>query len=122
MPAPVWLAAIPWAVLIENAPRILEASRKLFRRAQTPPPPPVEIEINPSGSTEERIATLETLVEDNRRVLIELSTRQEESARLIEALAQQNAQLTLRLRRQYRVLVLLGATLIASVLYLLLRG
>ncbi|WP_255990800.1 hypothetical protein [Chitinolyticbacter albus] len=122
MPAPVWLAAIPWAVLIESAPRILEASRKLFRRAQTPPPPPAEIEINPSGSTEERIATLETLVEDNRRVLIELSTRQEESARLIEALAQQNAQLTLRLRRQYRALVLLGVTLAATVLYLLLRN
>ncbi|HSC79683.1 MAG TPA: hypothetical protein VLC08_04980 [Chitinolyticbacter sp.] len=122
MPAPVWLAAIPWAVLIESAPRILEASRKLFRRAQTPPPTPAEIEINPSGSTEERIATLETLVEDNRRVLIELSTRQEESARLIEALAQQNAQLTLRLRRQYRALVLLGITLAATVLYLLLRN
>lgn len=122
MPGPAWLAAIPWAVLIENAPRILEASRKLFRRAQTPPPPPVEIEINPSGSTEERIATLETLVEDNRRVLIELSTRQEESARLIEALAQQNAQLTLRLRRQYRTILAIGLLSVLMLGYLVLHN
>ncbi|UXY15178.1 hypothetical protein N8I74_17980 [Chitiniphilus purpureus] len=116
-----WLALIPWGTLIENAPRILDASKKLFRGTQTPPPRPIEIAIDAQAGPQERLANLEAAVAAQQQDLAALHQRQQESARLIEELAAQNAQLTVRLRRQYRLTLVLGPVLLAVILYLALR-
>ncbi|XZG70879.1 hypothetical protein ACTSKR_03155 [Chitinibacteraceae bacterium HSL-7] len=116
-----WLTLIPWGTLIENAPRILDASRKLFRRTQETPLRPAEIVINPEHGLDDRVMALEQFADATRHALGEVEARQEEVVRLVDALAEQNAQLTLRLRRQSRVVTVLLVLCFGLTLYALLR-
>jgi hypothetical protein len=90
------LKLIPWDEIVRNAPRIIEASKALWGK--------VGAAAEPAGATlDDRLAALETQVSELRQEL-------RASAELIEALANQNAQLvqTVAVLRR-RTQILLGA-------------
>lgn len=115
MPAP-WLAtalkAIPWSILWEQAPAIIDASRKLFVRAREFKSAPERAP--DAGGVEARLAALE----QNER----------SQAALLEQIAAQTEQLTLGLEvlaARVRLALALGAAALAvaalAALWVLLR-
>ncbi|GGP24663.1 hypothetical protein [Silvimonas amylolytica] len=121
-----WLAAvqaIPWGQVIDNTPKLIEATRKLFTRSSQPlPPEPVP----PSGlSVSDKEAWLEQQLAQTRAELADLQHDLQESVRLINGLAEQNAQMVLaieRLRIRTRWFGLMAASALAGVLGLALFG
>ncbi|AOY02174.1 hypothetical protein BJP62_02890 [Jeongeupia sp. USM3] len=103
----VALQAIPWGQVIENAPKIIDATKKLFTKAKAAEPPR-EIVIDAGAPTDEpaRLGRVERLVEENRHELIVLHEGLQASTRLIGELAEQNARMVGEieaLRRRGRV-------------------
>ncbi|WP_432720688.1 hypothetical protein R0381_003014 [Jeongeupia wiesaeckerbachi] len=90
----VALQAIPWGQVIENAPKIIDATKRLFTKAKSIEPPR-EIVIETAGDSDDatRIARLERLVEENRHEVITLHEGLQASTRLLGELAEQNARM-----------------------------
>lgn len=116
-----WLAAvqaIPWGQVIDNTPKLIEATRKLFSKSSKPVPPIEPAAQTPLPLTETgRLERLETLIETNRNELADLQHDLQESVRLIQVLAEQNAQMVVAiegLRRRARLLSWLGAALVTG--------
>ncbi|WP_283149155.1 hypothetical protein [Silvimonas soli] len=120
-----WLAAvqaIPWGQVIDNTPKLIEATRKLFSKSSKPVPPLEPAAQIPIPQTESgRLERLETLAEANRNELVDLQHDLQESVRLIQVLAEQNAQMVIAiegLRRRTRLLSWLGVVLIISLVFM----
>lgn len=107
------LKVVPWADVISAAPAIVKGARKIFTRAEEPAPV-----VPPGADQNERLRLLETRVQ-------EMAAREQESVKVIAALAEQNAAVVdalgvLRARARWLVginavlLVLLAAGLVVS--------
>ncbi|GGP18481.1 hypothetical protein [Silvimonas iriomotensis] len=121
-----WLAAvqaIPWGQVIDNTPKLIEATRKLFTRSSQPlPPEPVP---PPNLDSNDKEAWLEQQLAQTRADLADLQHDLQESVRLINGLAEQNAQMVLaieRLRIRTRWFGFVAALALAGVLGLALSG
>lgn len=91
-----WLAAlktVPWADVISAAPTVVDGARKLWNSVGRKPPPPA-LPSEPADAShaapEARIAALEATVRSLHQQMVE-------SSKLIQALAEQNAQLIARI-------------------------
>jgi len=73
------LKVVPWADVIAAAPAIVKGARKLFSRTEQPSPA-----APPEAGPDERLRLLEGRVQD-------LVEREQASAKLVAALAEQNA-------------------------------
>lgn len=123
---PIWLTVlrkVPWGDVIDNAPKVVEAAKRLWRstkesRAAVHPPGPetrqAEAE-HPVAALQERIDTLEAVVE-------ELQGEMRQSAEVIKALADQNAQLVRKVEsltvRSTWLTVIAAAAAVAAVVAL----
>lgn len=109
-----WLALlkyVPWTDVVSNAPRVAEGARKLWQAvAKKSPPPPAEapaslpLEARAVADLASRLAPLETAV-------AELQSQMVASSELINALADQNAQLIARIAALQRRVAWLTAAL-----------
>lgn len=122
-----WLLAlkvIPWGDVIEHAPKVLNAARKLMDR--TPPPEsgaPLEV-FDPAPGQPPSLGELKNRLVEARQLIEQQARTQEQMAQTLAELAEQNARLVgavemLRLRT--RVLLWVAAALGAGVLWALLR-
>lgn len=120
------LKLVPWDDVIANAPQVVEGARKLWKTVARSPAPAPEPDQAPetAAAPASELATRSEL----QALAAQLSTLHEqmaESSALIEALADQNAQLIRQIEsnrvRLGWLLVAVGL-LAAALLYLLLRG
>ena len=121
MPIP-WLAvlrSIPWSEVISNAPKVVDAARKLWKAVDMKSSPP-----HVSDSSEESVASpeIQTIAAMGARVIdleaavSDLHGQMLASSELIKALADQNAQLIQRIEtNRVRVLWLCGATAVVAI-------
>lgn len=123
------LKLVPWDDVIANAPKVVEGARKLWKtvaRSPVPAPPP-EPASSPEATAMPAAPELATRSE-LQALAAKVSTLHEqmaESSALIEALADQNAQLIGQIesnRVRLGWLMAVVAALAAGLVYLLLRG
>ncbi len=124
------LKLVPWDDVITNAPKVAEGARKLWKTvARSPAPvPPAEPAIAPEAATAMPAAPALATRSELQALAATVSTLHEqmtESSALIEALADQNAQLIRQIesnRVRLGWLMAVVAALAAVLLHLLLRG
>lgn len=115
----VLLKGVPWAGVISTAPLVVDGAKQLWKAVARKPPlrAPSSLDTNPPHTTgaraievlEARAAALETGVAD-------LHTQMLKSSELIRVLADQNAQLIMRVEaNRVRTLWLTGATVVAAI-------
>lgn len=121
-----WLVAlkvIPWGDVIEHAPKVLNAARKLMDRQKAPLPPmptapPLDLGQAPSlGELKNRLLEARQLIDQQAAV-------QEQMAQTLAELAEQNARLVSAvdvLRKRTRILLWVAAALAVGVTWALLR-
>lgn len=112
------LTAVPWSDVINNAPKITEGARKLWRTVANKPQgagaagPSTSNEV---GSASASMAELTHRLASTEARLAELHVQVLSSIDLIKALSEQNAQLVQRMEIiRRRSLWVAGATLLAS--------
>lgn len=126
MPLP-WIAAlkiIPWGDVIEHAPKVLNAARKLLDkqkapRTNVPAGPPLDPAAAPPTLGELRNRLIET-----RQLIDQQGAEQQQMALTLSELAEQNARLVEAvqlLRVRTRLLIAASVLLAIGVLVLLLR-
>ncbi|NIM41542.1 MAG: hypothetical protein GTN84_10605 [Hydrogenophaga sp.] len=122
-----WIAAlkiIPWGDVIEHAPKVLNAARKLLDKQKAPtvpvpPSPPTDLAAEPP--------TLEALRDrlvEARQLIDQQSAAQQQMAQTLSELAEQNARLVEAvqlLRVRTRVLIVVAVVLVVGVAVLLAR-
>lgn len=126
MPIP-WIAAlkiIPWGDVIEHAPKVLNAARKLLDKQKTPPVPV------PEGSPTDLSTELPSLGElshrliEARQLIDQQAAAQQQMAQTLSELAEQNARLVEAvqlLRVRTRMLIVVVVVLVAGMGVLLAR-
>ncbi|MBJ6725515.1 hypothetical protein [Geomesophilobacter sediminis] len=87
------LRAVPWAEVIENAPKVVDGAKKLWKTAMKSNAPDAAPGPAAGPSPSDSVAALEARVESLETAVLELKKEMRESAGLIKALADQNAQL-----------------------------
>lgn len=107
------IAAVPWADVIRNAPKVAEGAKKLWGSVSRKGAAGTHVAANHGAGPSARLEALELAVD-------ELGKQMQASAELIKALAEQNAQLVQRIESNRRrtlglsvVVLLLLAGLIA---------
>ncbi len=122
-----WLAAlkiVPWGDVIEHAPNVLKAARKLMDRQKAEPELSTNTAVDMAGQSVPSLGELQ-----NRLIAaqVQMEGQAQKQAQLTEtlaALAEQNAQLVSAvevLRLRTRLLVWGMAALVVAILYLGLR-
>ena len=122
-----WLAAlkiVPWGDVIEHAPNVLKAARKLMDRQKAEPELSTNTAVDMTGQSVPSLGELQ-----NRLIAaqVQMEGQAQKQAQLTEtlaALAEQNAQLVSAvevLRLRTRLLVWGMAALVVAILYLGLR-
>jgi hypothetical protein len=119
-----WLAVlqmVPWSDVISNAPKVADGAKKLWSSVGRKPPQAAaaadDVALSPEGRA---IAMLEARVAAVEAAASELHQQMLSSAELVKALAEQNAQLILRIEvNRVRLLVLAGVTAVATVIAVL---
>ncbi|WP_372663021.1 hypothetical protein [Hydrogenophaga sp.] len=122
-----WLIAlkvIPWGDVIEHAPKVLNAARKLMDRQTEPAQRTAGTAIETASSAPPSLGELQNRVVAAQQDIERLVETQAELTRTVAELAEQNAQLVgavqvLRLRT--RVLLTVAAVLALATLWLALR-
>ncbi len=113
-----WLAAlkvIPWGDVIEHAPKVLSAARKLMDRQRAEPPPPVTPAADRVGDSPPSLGELRARLTAAQDQLDQQAQTQAQLAQTLAELAEQNARLVsavevLRVRSR---LLLWGVALLA---------
>lgn len=113
-----WLVAlkvIPWGDVIEHAPKVLSAARKLMDRQRTEPPPPVSPAADQVGDSPPSLGELRARLTAAQDQIDQQAQTQAQLARTLAELAEQNARLVsavevLRVRSR---LLLWGVALLA---------
>jgi hypothetical protein len=122
-----WLVAlkvIPWGDVIEHAPKVLNAARKLMDRQKAPPagttaPTPLDL-----GEATPSIGELKNRLIEARQLIDQQAALQEQMARTLTELAEQNARLVGAvdvLRKRTRLLLWAVALLAVGVVWLFVR-
>ncbi|WP_337179446.1 hypothetical protein [Hydrogenophaga borbori] len=118
MPIP-WIAAlkiIPWGDVIEHAPKVLAAARKLLDKQKAPSaPPPVGTPLDPAAETPS-LGELHKRLIEARQLIDQQATAQQQIAQTLSELAEQNARLVdaVQLRR-VRTRLLSGVAVLRAV-------
>ena len=118
MPIP-WIAAlkiIPWGDVIEHAPKVLAAARKLLDKQKAPSaPPPVGTPLDPAAETPS-LGELHKRLIEARQLIDQQATAQQQIAQTLSELAEQNARLVegVQLRR-VRTRLLIGVAVLLAV-------
>jgi hypothetical protein len=123
-----WLIAlkvIPWGDVIEHAPRVLNAARKLMDRQKAPPV------VVPSSSTPldlgdapPSLGELKNRLVEARQLIDQQAALQTQMAQTVAELAEQNARLVAAvdvLRKRTRILLWAVALLVVGVAWLFAR-
>jgi hypothetical protein len=94
-----WLAIlsnVPWKDVIDNAPKVADGAKKLWKTVakKAGPSEPTYTSVTPAHSSEEQtIASLDTRVIELKNEVAALHDQMLASSEVIEALAEQNTQL-----------------------------
>lgn len=117
-----WLSVlkmVPWGDVIENAPKVADGAKKLWKTVGKTPPvtEPATAEAQPAQSPEAHsIAALQAQLTATEAAVTDLHAQMLASTELLKTLAEQNAQLIQRVETQRRrVLWLSGAVLVLGV-------
>jgi hypothetical protein len=117
-----WLSVlkmVPWGDVIENAPKVADGAKKLWKTVgKAPPvPEPAADAAEPAQSPEaQSIAALRVELTATEAAVADLHAQMLASTELLKNLAEQNAQLVQRVEVQRRrVLWLAGATAVLGV-------
>ena len=122
-----WLVAlkvIPWGDVIEHAPTVLNAARKLMDRSKAPPAgttAPAPLDLSEAPPT---LGELKNRLIEARQLLNQQAAVQEQMAQTVAELAEQNARLVGAvdlLRKRTRVLMVAIAVLAVGVVWLMAR-
>jgi hypothetical protein len=122
-----WLVAlkvIPWGDVIEHAPTVLNAARKLLDRQKAPPatasaPTPLDL-----GEALPTLGELKNRLIEARQLIDQQATVQAQMAQTLAELAEQNARLVAAvdlLRKRTRLLMGAVALLVVGVVWLFAR-
>lgn len=122
-----WIAAlkiIPWGDVIEHAPKVLNAARKLLDKQKAPgipvpASPPLDPNAEPPSMGELRNRLIEA-----RQLIDQQAAAQQQMAQTLSELAEQNARLVAAvqlLRVRTRVLIVVAVLLAIGVAVLLAR-
>jgi hypothetical protein len=93
-----WLVAlkvIPWGDVIEHAPKVLSAARKLLDRQRAPVPAPEGPQevIDPPGAAQPSLAALNSRLFSAQQEITRLTQTQTQLTQTVTELAEQNARL-----------------------------
>ncbi|MDO9606419.1 hypothetical protein [Hydrogenophaga sp.] len=124
-----WLLAlkvIPWGDVIEHAPKVLNAARKLMDRQRTEPAPAVTTTATADwvGDAQPSLGELKNRLIAAQVQLDRQVEMQEQLTQTVAELAEQNARLVSAvdvLRRRTRMLLWAAAALVLAVVWLALR-
>lgn len=126
MPLP-WIAAlkiIPWGDVIEHAPKVLNAARKLLDKNKPPTVPvPAGPPLDPAGEPP-TLGELRNRLIETRQIIDQQSAVQQQMAQTLSELAEQNARLVAAvqlLRVRTRLLIAACVLLAIGVVVLLMR-
>ena len=118
-----WLSVlkmVPWGDVIENAPKVADGAKKLWKTVGKTPPvtEPAAAETQAAQSPEAHsIAALQTQLTATEAAVADLHAQMLASTELLQTLAGQNAQLVQRVEAQRRRLLWLsGAVLLLGVI------
>ncbi len=119
------LQSVPWAEVIRNAPKVADGAKKLWGtvRKSRPAPeiPPVEAQ-NVLSPEAQAIAQLETRVATLDAEAASLQEQMMATSELIQALAEQNAQLVQRAEANRVRMVWLSAAMVTVVFVMVVLG
>ncbi len=126
----LWMTAlklVPWGDVIEAAPQVLQAAKKLMGKTRAAGTAPAAGSTGTLTGTEDSPSTSVTAqLQHLRERVAQLEQEQQDSAALIQSLAEQNAVViraveALRLRNQRlgRALVVLGALVVGVLVWIL---
>ena len=124
IPWMVALKVIPWGDVIEHAPKVLNAARKLMDRQKTPAggaPMPAPLDMGEAPPT---LGELKNRLIEARLLIDQQAATQEQMAQTLAELAEQNARLVGAvdlLRKRTRMLMVAIAALVVSVVWLFAR-
>lgn len=122
-----WLVAlkvIPWGDVIEHAPKVLNAARKLMDRQKAPPASttaPVPLDLGDAPPT---VGELKNRLIEARQLIDQQAAVQTQMAQTVAELAEQNARLVAAvdvLRKRTRILLWVVALLAVGVVWLFAR-
>lgn len=124
IPWMVALKVIPWGDVIEHAPKVLNAARKLMDRQKPPTggatvPAPLDM-----GGAPPTLGELKNRLIEARQLIDQQAATQEQMAQTLAELAEQNARLVGAvdlLRKRTRVLMVAIAALAIGVVWLFAR-
>lgn len=124
IPWMVALKVIPWGDVIEHAPKVLNAARKLMDRQKAPtsgPEVPAPLDL---GEAPPSIGELKNRLIEARQLIDQQAAVQTQMAQTLAELAEQNARLVGAvdlLRKRTRVLMVAIAALAVGVVWLFAR-
>lgn len=122
-----WLVAlkvIPWGDVIEHAPKVLNAARKLMDRQKAPPtdtPAPMPLDLVDAPPT---LGELKNRLIEARQLIDQQAAVQTQMAQTVTELAEQNARLVAAvdvLRKRTRLLLWAVALLVVGGVWLFAR-
>jgi hypothetical protein len=113
------LKTVPWGEVIANAPKVADGAKKLWNAVARKAPvqaPPADAAAPPGTSAEDAIAALEARLAPVEAAVADLHAQLLQSTELLQALAEQNAQLVQRAETlRVRLLWVIAATAILAV-------
>ena len=122
-----WLVAlkvIPWGDVIEHAPKVLNAARKLMERPKAPPASMPRTEVLDTGDAPPSLGELKNRLVEARQLVDQQAALQEQMAQTLAELAEQNARLVSAvdvLRKRTRMLMWAVALLAVGLVWLFAR-
>lgn len=124
IPWMVALKVIPWGDVIEHAPKVLNAARKLMDRQKAPMPPVPRAEPLDLGEAPPSLGELKNRLVEARQLIDQQAAVQEQMAQTLAELAEQNARLVSAvdvLRKRTRILLVATGLVLIGVIWLFAR-
>jgi hypothetical protein len=120
---PLWLKAVPWSAIIANAPLIVDGAKKLASLVRTSPSAPADVaspqfgtkpHVAPDvGALDVRLHALEVQQAETAELLRALADNNAEMARALDAL-RQRSKLTLRIAVAAAIVVVVVVAWLAA--------
>lgn len=124
IPWMVALKVIPWGDVIEHAPKVLNAARKLMDRQKTAPQAPPSADSLAMGDEPPSLGELKNRLVEARQMIDQQAAVQQQMAQTLAELAEQNSRLVSAvelLRVRTRLLLWAVALLTVGVVWLFAR-